>query len=203
MLFFLLLIVLFASVHEGHSTDSNRCADIPIAVPDAPCPQGKMKCPQFNTSLEWGDYGYGCPIEIACENMWFNRTDPEKTCMRSCWDITCPYGEIEIPGGMVDSVSANGGFGWKGGWCDRVQVFCAKFPEYPGTANLMDWADLGFHLTNVDEEAKIVWPGSCGTDEIWCHKGFNDEGHWLGSWCAKDATECENEIERMDTATAR
>ena len=187
MLFLLLLIVPFASAVEH-----NRCADVAITVPDTPCPQGQIKCPKFDTTLEKDSRGYGCPIEMTCEDMWFSQN---KTCMRACWDVICPYGEIPMAYAMLDYVV---GFGN----CDRMQNFCAKFPEYPGNDNLMDWADLGLEPTNVYETASIVWPQSCGANEIWCQRGFDNDGYWLGSWCAKDATECENEIEGFNTDIA-
>jgi len=193
MLFFLLLIVPFASAVEGQSTDNNRCSNVTITVPDTPCPKGKIKCP---SKYDTKGPSKGCPTEITCDDMWYSKNPDEdkKNCMAACWDVRCPYGEVLITDGMIDTNGENGGFGK----CDRMQEFCAKFPEYVRIQNLMDCADLGFEPTNVDKYATIVWPQSCGADEIWCHLGFDNDGHWLGSWCAKNATECEDAIEGMN-----
>ena len=196
MLFFLLLIVPFASAYEEHSTDNNRCANVTITVPDTPCPKGKIKCPSKYVTE---GPSKGCPTEITCDDMWFSKNPDEdkKNCMAACGDVSCAYGEILMPSGMIDTINENGGFGK----CDRMQEFCAKFPEYPGIDHLTDFY-LGFHPTNVDKKARIVWPQSCGADEIWCHLGFDNDGHWLGSWCAKNATECEDAIEGKNTDVA-
>jgi len=184
MLFFLLLIVPFASAQEGHSTANERCPEI-VKFPET-CPEGQIKCP--SKYAENGEFK-GCPTEISCKDMWFEN-DPDKTCAAACWDVKCKDDEMLFPGTLKNrKFDLNQRYGP----CDRTPEFCVKFPDFHGNF-LNDWADLGLVPTNVDllPFASIVFPQSCADGEIWCHYGVNDDGNWLGSHCAKNAKECED-----------
>jgi len=190
MLFFLLLIVPFASAQEGHSTANERCPEI-VKFPET-CPEGQIKCP--SSYAENGEFK-GCPTEISCEDMWF-QNDTTKTCMAACWDVKCKDGEMLFPGTLKEGILD---LNQRYGPCDRMPEFCVKFPDFHGIDDLNDWVDLGVKPTNVDllPSASIVFPQSCADGEIWCHYGVDDDGNWLGSYCAKNEKECEDNVRML------